>query len=81
MTTKKELEEQNEALIHELENKALNLEYATRIIWLIVNKLGGSHEITTEDIDNAQYTEVRISDTVDGGLFVETKAEEEANVE
>jgi len=67
--TKKELEEQNAML-------EINLEYATRLVWLIVNELGGSYEITKEMIDSADFTEVRVGDTVEGGLFVEVASNE-----
>ena len=67
--TKKELEEK-------VANLEINVEYATRIVWLIVNELGGSYEITKQMIEKAEFTEVRVSDTVDGGLFVETATNE-----
>ena len=68
--TKKELEERIATL-------EINVEYATRIVWLIVNELGGNFEITPKMIADANFTEVRVSDTVDGGLYVEvTKSEE-----
>lgn len=67
--TKKELEEK-------VANLEINVEYATRIVWLIVNELGGSYNITKEMIENAEFTEVRVSDTVDGGLHVEVAPSE-----
>jgi hypothetical protein len=67
--TKKELEEK-------VQNLEINVEYATRIVWLIVNELGGNYEITKEMIEKAQFTEVRVSDTVDGGLYVEVAPNE-----
>lgn len=67
--TKKELEEKVQSL-------EINVEYATRIVWLIVNELGGNYEITKEMIEKAQFTEVRVSDTVDGGLYVEVAPNE-----
>lgn len=67
--TKKELEEK-------VANLEINVEYATRIVWLIVNELGGSYNITKEMIENAEFTEVRVSDTVDGGLHVEVAPNE-----
>lgn len=66
---KKELEEK-------VQNLEINVEYATRIVWLIVNELGGNYEITKEMIEKAQFTEVRVSDTVDGGLYVEVAPNE-----
>lgn len=67
--TKKELEEK-------VANLEINVEYATRIVWLIVNELGGSYNITKEMIENAEFTEVRVSDTLDGGLHVEVAPNE-----
>ena len=67
--TKKELEEK-------VANLEINVEYATRIVWLIVNELGGSYEITKEMIENANFTEVRVSDTVNGGLHIEVAPNE-----
>lgn len=67
--TKKELEEK-------VQNLEINVEYATRIVWLIVNELGGNYEITKEMIEKARFTEVRVSDTVDGGLYVEVASNE-----
>lgn len=49
----------------------INLEYATRLLWLIVRDLGGQVVITKESIEAATFDEVRVSDTVDGGLHVE----------
>lgn len=70
MATKKELEEQ-------VENLRINLEYATRIVWLIVNNEGGNYEITRQMIEEAEFGEVRISDTVSGGLYIEVGNNEE----
>jgi transposase len=67
--TKKELEEK-------VANLEVNVEYATRIVWLIVNELGGNYEITKEMIENANFTEVRVSDTVNGGLYIEVAPSE-----
>jgi hypothetical protein len=67
--TKKELEEK-------VANLEVNVEYATRIVWLIVNELGGNYEITKEIIENANFTEVRVSDTVNGGLYIEVAPSE-----
>jgi hypothetical protein len=70
MATKKELEEQ-------IVNLQINLEYATRIVWLIVNNEGGNYEITKQMIEEAQFGEVRISDTVSGGLYIEVGNDEQ----
>jgi hypothetical protein len=67
--TKKELEEK-------VANLEINLEYATRLVWLIVNELGGNYEITKEMIEKADFTEVRVSDTVSGGLHIEVAPNE-----
>lgn len=67
--TKKELEEK-------VANLEINVEYATRIVWLIVNELGGNYEITKEMIESANFTEVRVSDTLDGGLHIEVAPSE-----
>jgi hypothetical protein len=67
--TKKELEEK-------VANLEINVEYATRIVWLIVNELGGSYDITKEMIENANFTEVRVSDNVRGGLHIEVAPSE-----
>jgi hypothetical protein len=70
MATKKELEEQ-------IVNLQINLEYATRIVWLIVNNEGGNYEITKQMIEEAKFGEVRISDTVGGGLYIELGSDEQ----
>ena len=67
--TKKELEEK-------VANLEINLEYATRLVWLMVNEAGGSYEITKEMIEKAEFTQVRVSDTVAGGLYVEVGSNE-----
>jgi hypothetical protein len=67
--TKKELEEK-------VANLEINLEYATRLVWLIVNEIGGNYEITKEMIEKADFTEVRVSDTVSGGLHIEVAPNE-----
>lgn len=67
--TKKELEEKIATL-------EINLEYATRLVWLIVKDQGGNFEITKEMIEQADFTEVRVSDTVTGGLHVEVAPNE-----
>lgn len=55
----------------EVQRMQINLEYATRLLWLIVRDLGGEVVITKEAIEAATFDEVRVSDTVDGGLHVE----------
>lgn len=67
--TKKELEEK-------VANLEINLEYATRLVWLIVNELGGNYEITKEMIEKAEFTQVRVSDTIAGGLYIEVAPNE-----
>jgi hypothetical protein len=74
--TKAELEKQVEELQGKIANLEINTEYATRIVWLIVNELGGNFEITKEMVENAQFTEVRVSDTVSGGLYIEVAPNE-----
>ena len=54
----------------ELERLEINLEYATRLIWLIVNQIGGEVEITKEEIETATFREVTVADTVSGGLHI-----------
>ena len=65
----------------EFQKLQINLEYATRLLWLLVRDLGGEATITKESIEAATFDEVRVSDTVDGGLhiqavYVEPEAEE-----
>jgi hypothetical protein len=55
----------------EIQRMQINLEYATRLLWLVVRDLGGQVVITKEAIESATFDEVRVSDTVDGGLHVE----------
>lgn len=66
----------------EFQKLQINLEYATRLLWLVARDLGGEVTITKESIEAATFDEVRVSDTVDGGLhiqavYVEPEAEEE----
>lgn len=67
---------ENTELEQQLATLEINLEYATRLVWLIVNELGGNYEITKEMIESANFTEVRVSDTVNGGLFIEVAPNE-----
>jgi hypothetical protein len=55
----------------EIQKMQINLEYATRLLWLVVTDLGGEVVITKESIESATFDEVRVTDTVDGGLHVE----------
>jgi hypothetical protein len=55
----------------EVQRLQINLEYATRLLWLIIRDLGGEVVITKESIEAATFDEVRVTDTVDGGLHVE----------
>jgi transposase len=55
----------------DVEALQINLEYATRLLWLVIHELGGEVTITKEQIANATFDEVRVSDTVEGGLHVE----------
>jgi hypothetical protein len=55
----------------EIQRMQINLEYATRLLWLVVTDLGGEVVITKESIEAATFDEVRVTDTVDGGLHVE----------
>lgn len=75
--------ETTEAPVEELtdiQRMQINLEYATRLLWLVVRDLGGEVVITKEAIETATFDEVRVTDTVDGGLHVEAvKAEAEAS--
>ena len=66
----------------EFQKLQINLEYATRLLWLVARDLGGEVTITKESIEAATFDEVRVSDTVDGGLhiqavYVEPEAEEQ----
>lgn len=54
----------------EIERLEINLEYATRLIWLIVNQHGGEVSITAEEIESATFREVQVADTVNGGLHI-----------
>lgn len=60
----------------EIERLEVNLEYATRLIWLIVNQIGGEVEITKEEIDNATFRAVEVSDTVSGGLHIKAATDD-----
>jgi len=69
-----ETNETTEAPVEELtdiQRMQINLEYATRLLWLVVRDLGGEVVITKEAIETATFDEVRVTDTVDGGLHVE----------
>lgn len=55
----------------DIQRMQINLEYATRLLWLVVRNLGGEVVITQEAIDTATFDEVRVTDTVDGGLHIE----------
>lgn len=77
--------EVQEEELTEVQRMQINLEYATRLLWLIVRDLGGEVVITKEAIEAATFEEVRVTDTVDGGLHVEavkieTPTEEEQDV-
>jgi len=66
------IEVQEEAVeLTEVQRMQINLEYATRLLWLVVRDQGGEVVITKESIENATFDEVRVTDTVDGGLHVE----------
>lgn len=69
-------DESFEQPISEIDNLRVNLEYATRLIWLIVRDLGGQVVISKNSILEATFDEVRVSDTVDGGILVEAVKEE-----
>lgn len=60
----------------EIERLEVNLEYATRLIWLIVNQIGGEVEITKEEIDTATFRAVEVSDTVSGGLHIKAATDD-----
>ena len=70
MTENTEIAEVQEELT-DVQKLQINLEYATRLLWLIVKDLGGQVVITKESIEAATFDEVRVSDTLDGGLHVE----------
>ena len=55
----------------EFQKLQINLEYATRLLWLVARDLGGEVTISKESIEAATFDEVRVSDTVDGGLHIE----------
>lgn len=61
----------------------INLEYATRLLWLVITDLGGEVVVTKEAIETATFDEVRVTDTVDGGLHIQAvknaPVEEETN--
>lgn len=63
--------EVQEQELTDIQRMQVNLEYATRLLWLIVHDLGGEVVITKESIESATFEEVRVTDTVDGGLHVE----------
>lgn len=66
------IEVQEEAVeLTEAQRMQINLEYATRLLWLVVRDQGGEVVITKESIESATFDEVRVTDTVDGGLHVE----------
>lgn len=60
----------------DLERLEINLEYATRLIWLIVNQIGGEVEITKEEIETATFRAVEVSDTVSGGLHIKAATDD-----
>ncbi len=60
----------------EIERLEVNLEYATRLIWLIVNQIGGEVEITQEEIDTATFRAVEVSDTISGGLHIKAATDD-----
>lgn len=75
MTENVETPEVQEELT-DMQKLQINLEYATRLLWLVVKDLGGQVVITKEAIEAATFDEVRVSDTVDGGLYVEAVSNE-----
>lgn len=60
----------------EIERLEVNLEYATRLLWLIVNQAGGEVEITSEEIESATFREVQVSDTLNGGLHIKAVSDD-----
>ena len=67
----------------DIQRLQINLEYATRLLWLVINDLGGEVVVTKESIETATFEEVRVTETVDGGLHIEAvknaPVEEEAS--
>jgi hypothetical protein len=66
-----ETEELKATELTEVERLQINLEYATRLLWLVVSDLGGEVVVSKESIEAATFDEVRVTDTVDGGLHVQ----------
>jgi hypothetical protein len=66
-----ETEELKAPELTEVERLQINLEYATRLLWLVVSDLGGEVVVSKESIEAATFDEVRVTDTVDGGLHVQ----------
>lgn len=62
--------------LNEIERLQVNLEYATRLLWLIVNQIGGEVEITAEEIESATFRAVEVSDTVDNGLHIKAVSDD-----
>lgn len=71
MAEETQTQQVSEEELTDVQRMQINLEYATRLLWLIVRDLGGEVVITKEAIEAATFEEVRVTDTVDGGLHVE----------